>query len=106
MNITKSYSSLITQHNVAIAQFAGQIRYQESLAEPDRDLIHDLKALYETEKQRLLEAWEKVKAKGVEFLQAVFAIVKEFFEELVSDVIAFLKRHNLSEIIEFLKGLF
>jgi hypothetical protein len=106
MNITKSYSSLITQHNVAIAQFAGQIRYQESLTEPDNGLIHDLKALYETEKQRLVEAWEKVKAKGVEFLQAVFGIVKEFFEELVSDIVAFLKRHKLSEIIELIKEIF
>lgn len=106
MNITKSYSDRITQHNVAIAQFAGQIKYQESIAEPDRDLIHDLKALYETEKQRLIEAWEKVKAKGVEFLQAVFGIVKEFFEELVSDIVAFLKRHKLSEILELIKELF
>lgn len=106
MNLELSYSDRINRHNDAIADYAASIRYHERQAEPDRDLIHDLKALYETEKQRLLEAWEKVKAKGVEFLQAVFAIVKEFFEELVSDVIAFLKRHNLSEIIEFLKELF
>lgn len=106
MNIRKSYTDRIAMHNMAIAGFSAQIKYQEGLGDPDRDLIHDLKALYETEKMHLEEAWKKVKAKGEKFLAEVFQIIKELFEELVSDLIKFLKRHNLNEILEFLKGLF
>lgn len=106
MNITKSYTDLINQHNYAIADYAREIKYQESLSEPDRDLLHDLKALYETEKMRLLNAWELIKAKGEEFLKEVFNIIKGVFEELVSDIIAFLKKHSLNEIIDLVKGLF
>lgn len=106
MNIQKSYSDLINQHNNAIVGYASAIWYEESLPSPDLDLIHDLKNLYATEKMRLLNAWETIKAKGVDFLREVFAIVQHVFEEIVSDVIAFLKKHNLSEIVELLKEIF
>lgn len=106
MNIQTSYTNLINQHNFAIADYAREIKYQESLAEPDRDLLHDLKHLYETEKARLVKAWEQVKAKGVEFLKEIFNIIKGVFEELVSDIIQFLKKHSLVEIIDLVKELF
>jgi len=97
-------SSLINQRNNAISQYAFQIKYYESVGEAD--LLHDVKHLYETEKQRLEELWKKIKAKGEDFLKEVFVLVKNFFEELVSDIVAFLKRHNLTEVIELIKELF
>ena len=104
MDLIKSNADLINQHSLAIAGYSASIKYWENLGEAD--LLHDLKHLYETEKQRLEQAWMKVKAKGEEFLKEVLAIVVDFFSELVSDVLAFLKRHNLNDVIEFLKELF
>ena len=72
-------SSLINQRNNAISQYAFQIKYYESVGEAD--LLHDVKHLYETEKQRLEELWKKIKAKGEDFLKEVFVLVKNFFEK-------------------------
>ena len=104
MDLIKSNADLINQHSLAVADYSSSIKYWNDLG--DADLLHDLKHLYETEKQRLEEAWLKVKAKGEQFLKDVLAIVVDFFSELLSDVIAFLKRHNLNDVIEFIKELF
>lgn len=104
VNIAQSRADLINQHSRAVAQFATQIKYAESIG--DADLIHDFKHLYETEKQRLAEVWERLKELGEQFLRDVLKLVKDYFDELVSDVIAFLKRHGLNEIIELIKDLF
>lgn len=94
----------IKTHNSGIATYALEIKYYESIG--DTDLLHDAKHLYETEKQRLEELWKNIKAKGETFLKEVFNLVKGFFEELVQDILAFLKRHNLTEVIELLKEIF
>ena len=106
MNLNKSYSSAINTSSIAVADYARMIKYHSTVAEPDTDLLHELKAFYENEKQKLENLWRKVASKGQEFLNEVLAIVKDFFEELVSDVLAFLKKHGLQFIIDLVKDLF
>jgi hypothetical protein len=104
INIAQSRADLINQHNNAIAQYALQVKYAESIG--DADLIHDFKHLYETEKQRLIDLWERLKKLGEEFFKEVVKLVKDFAKEVAQDIIAFLKRHGLNEIIELIKELF
>jgi hypothetical protein len=107
MNLAiETHANLISTLNQAVASHARAIKYQVGLAEPDEDLLHELKHLYEDAKQDLEKAWKRAKEKGVDFLQEIFKIIKGLFDEMVADFLAFLKRHSLEEIVKILINLF
>ena len=95
-NSTQSYTDRIHQHNSAIAGYAASIAFESAQSTPDTNLIDELKNFYETEKQRVLDAWAEIKAKGQAFFDSIVNYIKGIFEQLAGDFVTFLRKHGIN----------